>query len=446
MTLPTVNDPVEEMALFRSEIIGALVRRELSRGELHRELTTISRVRFRPPGSNKTRTYSVPTLYRWYYAYRKGGLAALRPKPRRDRGHGRDLPEAARELVCSIRRENPGASAALILRTLVADGRLAHNAVSAATLRRLLRERGLDRRPLESDHPRQRLRWQAAHPNALWHADVCHAGPLRLADGRTLPLRIHALLDDATRYIIAIEAFATERESDMLALLVRALRRHGQPRALYLDNGATYRGAALRLACERLGTTLIHAKPYDAPARGKMERFWGTLRSGCLDHMGQLASLHDVNVRLYAYIDQHYHRAPHAGLLGRTPGLVWQERAAERPVDELDEAALRAALTVRVRRRVRRDSTLTLDGVPWEVDAGFLAGRVVTVARSLAEPESAPWVEHEDRRLVLHPVDPVGNGLRKRARLPEAAPASVPFDPPGALLDRAVGRRREVTP
>src|SRR5690606_19835999 len=120
-------------------------------------------------------------------------------------------------------------------------------------------------------------RWQAERPNALWHGDVCHGAPLRGPDGSSRPLRIHALLDDATRYVVALQAFASEREDDMLALLVGALRRHGPPRALYLDNGPTYRGTALRLVCERLGTTLVHAQPYDPAARGKMERFWRTL-------------------------------------------------------------------------------------------------------------------------------------------------------------------------
>lgn len=36
------------------------------------------------------------------------------------------------------------------------------------------------------------------------------------------------------------------------------------PDALYLENGSTYRGQALSLACARMGTALIHAKPYDA--------------------------------------------------------------------------------------------------------------------------------------------------------------------------------------
>lgn len=120
---------------------------------------------------------------------------------------------------------------------------------------------------------------------------------------------------------------------------------------------------------------------------------------------------------------------------------MWRERAAERPVNPLTDAALRAALTFRVRRRVRRDCTLDVDGNTWELAAGFLAGHVVDVYRSLAEPEGAPWVEHEGKRLPLHPVDPERNARRKRARRPTPPQKTTPFDPPGALLDRSVGRR-----
>lgn len=429
----------EEIALFRSEVIGALVRRELSRGELTESLRTLSQARFRPPGAKRTRTFSTVTLRRWYDAYRKRGLQGLMPTPRRDRGHGRALTAAQRDLICEIRRQNPRASADLILRTLVTDGRLEHRVVSGATLRRLFRERGLDRISLGNQVTRPRRRWQAEHPNALWHGDVCHGPSLHTPAGKK-PLRIHALMDDASRYATAIGAYHSEREEDMLDLWLGALRRHGRSDALYLDNGSTYRGNALRLACERLGTTLLHAKPYDAPARGKMERFWRTLRQGCLDFVGTLGSLHDINVRLFAFIDEHYHQAPHGGLMGRTPGEVWGRFQRQRPPDDLDEDTLREALTVRERRRVRKDSTLSIDGIVWELEASFLAGHLVTVGRTLLGDDSLPWVEHEDRRLPLHPVDPIKNARRRRTSPPSQPSPTIPFDPPGALLDRAVGR------
>jgi hypothetical protein len=232
----------------------------------------------------------------------------------------------------------------------------------------------------------------------------------------------------------------------MLALLVAALRRHGPPDALYLDNGSTYRGEALRLGCERLGITLLHARPYDAAARGKMERFWLTLRRGCLDHMGSLSSLHDVQVRLGAFLDEHYHVAPHAGLLGKTPSALWLDSERDRKADGITEDQLRSALTVRERRRVRKDTTVGIDGTSWQLDQGFLAGRVVTVARSLLCDTEPPWIEHDGKRLPLYPVDVVANAKQKRPPRRPGTPASdkrrpVPFDPAGALLDRVAGRR-----
>jgi putative transposase len=257
-----------------------------------------------------------------------------------------------------------------------------------------------------------------------------------------LPLRIHAMLDDASRYVVALQAFHSEREVDMLALLVGALRHHGAPDALYLDNGSTYIGDVLRVGCARLEISLLHARPYDAPARGKMERFWRTLREGCLDFLGSLTSLHEVNVRLLAWLDEHYHRAPHGGLLGKTPKQVF-EGAPHEP-DSLDDKAIADALTVRVRRRVRRDTTVSVAGREWELDLGFLAGRIVTIGYSLIEPEPTPWLEHEAKRRPLHPVDPVANSGKKRPpRRPKGTEQPQPpveFDPPGALLDKAAHR------
>jgi putative transposase len=441
--MPTVlvpKDHAEEVALFRSQIVGALCRVDLGHGELRAALRELSQQRFRPPGSPSTRTFSVPTLERWLYAYRQGGLGALVPRPRSDRGYGQRLTPEQGELLCDIRREHPRASCALILRTLVLQGRLDKTALTPSTLRRFYRQKGLDPASLQGGlKGKQRLRWQAEHPGALWHGDVCHGPSLKLG-GAPRPLRIHALLDDASRYVVAIEAHHTEREVDMLGLMVRALRRFGVPDALYLDNGATYRGQALRLGCERLGITLLHARPYDAPARGKMERFWRTLRQQCLDFLSPDASLHDVNVRLWAFVDQHYHRAPHGALMGQSPGEIF-DLYADRPPDTLTEDKLREALTLRERRRVKKDCTLSVDGTQWELDQGFLAGRLVTVVRCLVEGAGPPHVEHEDKVLVLHPVDPVHNSRRRRLLAPPSPPLpTVPFDPPTALLDHAVGR------
>jgi transposase InsO family protein len=428
-------DHAEAVAIFRATVIGPLLHRELSHGQLAAELRALSEQRFRPPGAPSTRTFSVPTLERWLYRMRSGGLDSLRPQPRSDRGFAQELPGELRELLLDIRREHPDASVPLILKTLIDEGRLDAGKVSEPTVRRLYAAHGLRRRAAGAEgQQRTRLRWQAERPGALWHGDVCHLTGCTVG-GKATPVRIHGLLDDASRYVIALEAHTTEKEVDMLGMTVDALRRHGKPDALYLDNGATYRGDLLKTACARLGITLLHAKPYDPEARGKMERFWSTLRQGCLNYLGPVASLADINATLRAFLDKRYHCAPHAGLLGKTPAMIY----AARPAGEgaVEDKALRLALTERSRRRVSKDNVVSIDGAFWQLDQGYLAGQIVTVAQCFVVPGERPWVEHESKRLALHPVDPESNARRKRP--PRGGPAATtPARPSGFHPTRAL--------
>jgi len=440
MKPPSPRDPREAVALFRVEIIGALTHCPLSRGALDAELTVLSLIPRRLPGSSITRYFAVSTLERWYYAYKAEGLAGLVPKARSDRGHARELTPEQRTMVLEIRHAYPLASAELILENLKNSGHIKDGVVSARALRRLFRAEGMDRpaRAAALD-PHARRRWQASHPGAIWQVDVCHGQSLRGPSG-LIPVRVHGMIDDASRYIVGLEAMATERERDMLAFLAAAIRRHGFPAAIYLDNGSTYSGDALRLACERLGVSLIHSTPREPQGRGKIERFFRTLREKCLDFTGTCTSLHEVNARLLAFLDRNYHTSPHAGLIGRTPASVWAEGApALRP---FDAALFAEAFTVRLPRRVRRDSTLELDGQTFEVAQGFLAGKRVEVAQRQIDVGDGreAWVEHDGKRFELKPVNPQANATRPRELRPER-PKHVDFDPASTRLDKAMGRR-----
>ena len=432
------KDHAEAVALFRAQVLGPVLSADLGRRELAAMLRELSSHRYMPPKSKVTRSFAVSTLQRWYYSYRERGLEGLRPETRRT-GHALSLNEEQRELILEIRRAHPSASVPLILRTLEQEGRVETGAVEPSAIRRLLASHGLDRRTLARMGKRERRRWQTDQPGRLWHADVCH-GPALEIGGRKVPLRIHALLDDASRFIPMIAARSTEREVEMLDLLMAALRVHGKPDGLYLDNGPTYIGEALAVACGRLGITLKHAQPYDAPARGKMERFWRTLREGCLDFLGTLSSLHEVEKRLLAFVDTDYHHAAHAGLLGKSPAKVWAARTAA----PMAEAELADALTVRVRRQVRGDGTMSVGGLDWEVEDGWLSTRTVVVARTLADVNAPPWIEHEEKRLLLRIVDPEANARRRRkSHRPKRGIDAVDFDPNRIRVEQMVGRKKK---
>ena len=57
------------------------------------------------------------------------------------------------------------------------------------------------------------------------------------------------------------------------------------PIVIDFDNGASFSSHYLSRVCAHLGVGLIHSKPYDSPSRGKIERFFRTVRENFLtDH------------------------------------------------------------------------------------------------------------------------------------------------------------------
>ena len=58
---------------------------------------------------------------------------------------------------------------------------------------------------------------------------------------------------------------------------------------------------------------------------------------------GHLSSLHDIQVRLLAFIGKHYHRAPHSGLVGRCPVQVYKDDAEPTELLTDDDLAKRSS-------------------------------------------------------------------------------------------------------
>ena len=229
----------------------------------------------------------------------------------------------------------------------------------------------------------------------------------------------------------------------MLGLFADTLRRHPAPDRLYLDNGSTYSGRLLSTICERLEIGLVHATPYNPEARGKMERFWRTMRERCLDHTGGLGSLEALNLRLWSWLDQDYHTRPHSGLMGAAPAEVFRDQRPDGHTP-CGEEALSRAFVARDERRVKADSTLSFEGQLFEVDQRFLCGRTVEVCFSVLDGGEDPWIAYDGQRFELHPVDPRRNARRRRTPADHSGDKT-DFDPTGAMLDEALGRSPSAT-
>lgn len=442
MKLLPVPSHREQVALFRLGVIGDLLARDLARGELREELIARARKRYRPPGADTSRSFHHKTLQRWYYEAKSDLVGGLLPESRA-RGVALELTDEQRELLLDMRREHPSAAAELLRDEAVRHGALAENALSLPTLRRLYAAfdlpRQSKRRTERSDS--QRRRWQAAHPGDLWHSDVCH---VKLADDTTSRLfLVHGFLDDASRAGLTLVARLAEREQDLLEVFLGALLKTPPPRTLYVDNGAGYRGELLALVCKRLGIRLVHAAPYSPESRGKMERFWRTMRQRCTDHLSPAASLHDVNQALWAWLDTDYNRRPHAALMGQTPRRCYREKMPAQRVP-LTPKLLARAVEVDIKRQVRRDATFGIDGVVYEVAGRHLAGQHITVTCDglTGEPLRAAW---QDKELRFGRCDAVANRQRRRPATQAQSNTTVdtPFDPIAALLAKAREARDE---
>jgi transposase InsO family protein len=416
------DDDRTQEALFRHAVLGELLSSQLRRGELCRLLTELSGRSFEDH-RGRLRRVAYKTLEEWLYRYRHGGFEALKPLPRSDSGRSRVVSAELEQLVIDLKREDPGRSCALILRELELAGRIGRGQVAVSALQRLLRRRGLSGPRLELDRP-ARYRWEASFCGELWQGDALH-GPVLFnpAAGRPQRVIVFGLLDDRSRLVPYLEAGFGETEHRFLAVLYRAIARRGIVRSLLLDNHASFSGYDLRVLCATLGIRLVHSRPGDGPSKGKIERFWRTLRQHVVDRLDleTVTSLDELNLRLWSYVEGEYHLRPHASLSGKTPLEVW-ESGADQLRWPADPSILEQAFHATVERLARNDSTVAWRGVTYEVPP-YLRGRRVRLRYSLLDTGRVSLLD-SNVEIPLRPVNPIANAHRCRQLAP-----SVPAEP-----------------
>ena len=414
----------EEVALFRLAVLGDLIHLQQRRGTQCRALQRKSEEHWQCP-DGKLRRIAAKTIQSWLYAYRKGGFDGLIPQRRKDKGTSKAIPEELQPLILDMKREDPGRSIPLILHELTGAGLMRAGQFSASALARFLNAHGLSGPKLELATP-ARHRFVAATCGELWQGDACH-GP-KLFDpgaGREVRVKIFGLLDDKSRLITYLRAGFHERQEDFLRVLLEAIQRRGIPRAILLDNHGSFTGAEVRVACAQLGIRLVFARPYDGPSKGKIERFWRTLRAHVLDRLdfAKITTLDELNVRLMTWVTSVYNQRPHAGLSGSTPLSVFEDDAERvRFVDDADR--LEAAFRASVERTTKNDSTCTWRGKVYEVPPHLRNGKV-TLHYQLLRPGSV-WIEDGGAQIPLREVDAVANSRLPRKR---ATPGDAKAEP-----------------
>jgi putative transposase len=365
-----------ELALWRFSLIAPLLHLPpgVSLSEMARQLAV--EVKWRPDVAYSTEGepvfVSAETLLRWMRRYRKEGLAGLEKQPRSDRGRSRALDESLVARVLELSAERPAWTVKAIHRQLQRElGR----AVPLKPVYRVLKGR---KRVPPTDAFRKR---PPGVPQNLWIADTMHGpevyGPRRAKRKSYLI----AILDDASRLVVGASFVLSDDTGALMPVLHEALLARGLPHRLLVDNGPNYRSRALRTACAHLGIHLVHAAPYRATSKARLERFFLTVRMQMLPRLPEAPKLEEVRTEWARFVAE-YHETSHSALSeisGRpTTPLTYYLQNLPDDVEYREELDLNDFFQVEVVRRVNADGTIRLASRSWEVRPE-LAGRRVLV-------------------------------------------------------------------
>lgn len=267
------------------------------------------------------------------------------------------MPATVQEALLAAKRENPRRSIRQLKILLENAGTVSRSKGSASM-------------------PEEHRRFVADAANSIWYGDVMHGPTLTLTTGRCKVFLV-SLMDDASR-LLAHSAFCTSETALAIeGVLKQAVLKRGLPKKLVVDNGAAYRAATLQGICARLDIRLIYCRPYAPEGKGKLERWHRTFRDHFLSELdvSRINDLDDLNARLWAWIEQVYHRTVHGSLDGKIPLARFQQDLVQ--IKQLGQKApqLDAIFYHRVTRKVRKDGSVSYQGRDFEVPMSCRANR-----------------------------------------------------------------------
>jgi len=371
------NPTRRDLALLRFEVICQI---KTLREAGHTLAESLREVSSRPWPGPEGQYYAYRTLETWWYDYARSGYHGLEAKAARtDAGRSRTIDEETGRWIIERIGENPRVPLQVLLRHWKSQGR---SLPSASSVYRYLRAKGYDRRALRAGRletgPQKAFETPA--PNLLWMADFACGPHLRSAAGKALATHLCVILDDHSRLIPFAAYYAKADTACFLSTLKEAVLRRGLPVKLYTDQGKPFVNAHVRHVCASLGIRLLHAKPYHAWSKGKVERLIRTIQSDFEQSLRlrseaeRPAGLEELNTALSTWIGAHYHLRPH-GSTRQSPHERFN--AAEFPIRMIEDPQnIDRLFYTRLERVVRKDGTVTFGGTMWEVDLSLRALKV----------------------------------------------------------------------
>jgi transposase InsO family protein len=390
----------DDLGLWRFGIISPLLHRTEDAPPLRVEIEELARRIFYTPRSTEKRLCP-GTIRDWLHRYRTCGIDGLRNRPRKDQGTS-SVPPDLRQALSDLRNRQPLWTVKRLLRSMRDHGRWDGRKPSRSALYRFTAGHDLGRSAVQAPKPVRSFEFPFF--GDLWSADFLH-GPKVRHGTHASKAYLHAIIDDATRYVVAARFHLAEDTRSLLDDLMLSIRRFGIPKRFYTDNGAAFRSRHLRLVAAKLGIALPHTPPYTPRGRGKIERFFRSVREGFLTGK-EKTSLDRLNADLAAWINE-YHHSPHRGLnmspLQRKLSDTGPSLKQIAPTQNIDDI-----FRMEHNARVGSDGCVRLFKKRFEIP-GMLPGSMVTVYYL---PWNEDYILLGADRLLIKPLDTINNALR----------------------------------
>lgn len=318
-----------------------------------------------------SRRIAVSTMKGWLRTYRKKGFAGLKPQQRSDMGRPRRITQ---EMLNAIRvkcKAYPFWSVQMLHEHLLAQQLLGSPPIHYNTLLRIVNREQLLPKKGRCD---VRKSFETENINELWLSDFMHGPQVRIGN-RTRKAILCAIMDDHSRMIVGHGFHGSETISALTEVLKEALSAYGIPKRLYVDNGSAFSSDLLARSCALGGISLIHSKPYDSPSRGKIERFFRSVRDRFLPGIAEVLSSDELNQAFSLWLRDQYHHKLHSGISQR-PIDRYNVSGGRIDIRRLSSAELDEMFLVRYERIVNNDSTISFKGSIYEVPPAYIRQRI----------------------------------------------------------------------
>lgn len=304
--------------------------------------------------------------YKWLKRYWAEGIAGLADRSRRPHASPGRTPGAIERKILRIRDESNNAWGGRKIARVMQDKGWS-DVRSPSTITEILRRNGR----LEGkagEHPGPWRRFEHAAPNDLWQMDF--KGHIAIASqARCHPLTV---LDDHSRYALALEACANEQDQTVRERLTGAFRRYGLPFRMVMDNGSPWGGdgegpfTMFSVWLMELGIGVTHGRPYHPQTQGKDERFHRTLKAEVLAQR-YFTDLDEIQGAFDGWRHKYNHHRPHQALSMEVPASRYRvsqrafpERLPEISYDKGDEV-----------RKVDGDGRISFKNTPVRISKAF---------------------------------------------------------------------------